>query len=745
MPDNSYIDDNMGTNKKKFLIIIGFIFIIGVSNIQADDVLREWESFTSYNFVKEMISYDGYIWAATTGGLIRINPDDMSFETYTNIDGLQTNQLFCLYVDGQNRLWIGGRGQLINFTDPSNADNYLFTDRDGVKIDIFDIDGTPEGDSLWLASQAGLSLFLPNDDFGEGLIIDTYNRFGDIDRDTPANRVTLDDGNVWVATEKGLAIGSRDDVRLLKGPDGWMAYFPSDFSTLSNDNIRGLVSLNNQIYIGTEAGAYRFEQSVPELINLNLYGNPYIYNMTLIGDTILLNSSRGSTYYYNGNLYGLPTDNMPIPNTSGGAFDANGIFWNGNLINGVFYSDNGVMAPFDVGGMPSNDCRQIVFAQGKLWGVFWSAGLAYYDNDVWTKVEEVVNYVYCLGVGPLGEVWAGTWGGGVYRILDDSVMQFNYSNSALSGIDEAISFVVVTDIYNSGDAVWFANLRGRLGEVVAVNPHNLQQWQRYILTGGSRAEWVETIAVGQDVIYAGSSNNGIFARLYNGTPFDGNDDYTWKFTTTNSGIGSDIIQKIAIDDYDSMWVGTAFGLSHQALGEVIFENIELPAGFGPGITTIAFDGQGSLYAGSSQGLAIRDIGTDDITHLTSQNSGLVDDDINRIYYDAEGRQFWIATSSGLSRLRMPGALATTDVDEGLAYPNPFIIRYGDEIVRFNYAGISEVKIFSAAGELIKEIPVTGIWDGLNENGRPVASGLYFFTLKSKNGDIGRGKIFLVRE
>ena len=41
---------------------------------------------------------------------------------------------------------------------------------------------------------------------------------------------------------------------------------------------------------------------------------------------------------------------------------------------------------------------------------------------------------------------------------------------------------------------------------------------------------------------------------------------------------------------------------------------------------------------------------------------------------------------------LPAKLAADYVDEVLAYPNPYIIRTGDEIVHFNYAGLSEIRI-----------------------------------------------------
>lgn len=710
----------------------------------ASATLYNWENNTCRLFSQDMVLYNNEIWSASTGGLVRVNPTTLAYSVYTNEDGLETNRLYCLYVDDQNRLWVGGEGRLINFTDPDNPDGYLFTDRDNEFISIRDIAGVPGSDTLWLANDMGLTIFLPGDSQGHGLILDTYSRFGDIDRDTPAKKVAVDSDSIWVGTNGGFAVGSRFDVRQLKAPTGWISYKLTDLTSQSTDSIQGLVFVQDTLYVSGVNGVYAFDRETGLLSDLGLSDITVIYNSDRSGDSLFLYTSRGLFIYDNGSLLQQTSLNMPIPNITCGVVDQFGLLWEGNLVYGLYHMEGRELASFSSGGLPGSECKQTVYTQGKIWGAFWSQGLAYYEDGIWTKVDSVTGAFVSLGVGPLGELWAGTWGNGVYRINGNTIDHFNETNSYLSGLSDAPTFVVVGDIQSSGNAIWFANLKGRNGELVAVNPYDTDEWARYIITGGSSAEWVETIAIGQETVYIGSAEAGIHARLYNGTPFYSGDDYTWRFNTDNSNLGSDIITSLYIDDYDSLWVGTSFGLSFQALGEVFFTNESLPEGFGPEVSAVSTDPQGSVYIGSITGLAVRDIATNEYAHLTSRNSGLVDDVINDIYYDANSRCFWISTSNGISTLSLP-AQSSDDIDNVLAYPNPYRIRNGDETVRFTYAGQAEVRIFTAAGELIKEIPVTGEWDGTNSNGESVASGFYFFTLRNADGDVGQGKIFLIRE
>jgi ligand-binding sensor domain-containing protein len=731
-----------------FTLILVFMALtltcLAVSPVQSE--IRHWESFTSFNEVTDMTMYNGEIWVATKGGLVRIDPDAMTFETYTNVDGLGMNQIHSLYVDDQQRLWVGGRGRLVDFSDPSHPDGYLFTDRDGGLVEIYDIAGTPGGDSLWLANRLGVIIFLTSEDRGMGLILDTYTRLGDIDRDIPVLRVALDSDSVWAGTEGGLAVGSRHDIRLLKGPDGWESYFPTQMAAVPEDRINGLINLEDTLYLGTTAGFFRFDRStVPTMVDLDLFGDPWIYNLSVVDDSILINSARGSALYSGGVFRGITTQGMPITNTSAGAKDQNGRYWDGNLFYGIYYQQDSEMISFNAGGTPANDCRGIIAAQGKLWGGFGNLALAYNEHGSWTVVPGVSGLYRDLEVGPLGELWVGTHGNGAFRILGDSIAHFNNSNSALSDIDGDPNTVVVPDIHFSGDAVWFANWKGQDGELVVVNPYDLEQWHSYTFVGGKNADQIVTVASGQGVVYAGSEQSGIYAIAYAGTPFFESDDFSWTFTSSNSGIGSDFVNVLKVDGYDTLWVGTAYGLSYQSLGEIYFSNIALPIEFGPAVTTIAHDSQGWLYAGSGRGLAIRDIATGSVECLTTRNSDLVDDDISDIFYESGTDALWISTMGGVSRLQITYRLATQDIDDVLAYPNPFVIRFGSETVRFNYSGLAEIRIFTVAGELVKEIRVNGEWDGRNAAGDPVASGVYLFTLRTMDDEVGRGKILLIRD
>ena len=65
--------------------ILLMILILAASVCRAEHVFRQWESITSFKQTKMMVLYEGDVWVATTGGLLRIDPATMTHQAYTNV------------------------------------------------------------------------------------------------------------------------------------------------------------------------------------------------------------------------------------------------------------------------------------------------------------------------------------------------------------------------------------------------------------------------------------------------------------------------------------------------------------------------------------------------------------------------------------------------------------------------------------------------------------------------------------
>ncbi|GIX05738.1 MAG: hypothetical protein KatS3mg115_0141 [Candidatus Poribacteria bacterium] len=96
----------------------------------------------------------------------------------------------------------------------------------------------------------------------------------------------------------------------------------------------------------------------------------------------------------------------------------------------------------------------------------------------------------------------------------------------------------------------------------------------------------------------------------------------------------------------------------------------------------------------------------------------------------------------LARLLLPRLL-----DQVVVYPNPFRIQQDGVVIFRNLTREARIEIFTLDGRRVKRILPNGsgsaTWDGRNENGDPVASGLYLFLIVAPT-DRRTGQLFVVR-
>lgn len=114
---------------------------------------------------------------------------------------------------------------------------------------------------------------------------------------------------------------------------------------------------------------------------------------------------------------------------------------------------------------------------------------------------------------------------------------------------------------------------------------------------------------------------------------------------------------------------------------------------------------------------------------------------------------WLLVACVLMARAAPGDAAQTDnftLDRNLFHPS--VDMKVTSVFTPAYSGNASFLLYNSAGEMIKNfkaapmtanVPQTFTWDGKNENGDPVASGLYFFRLRVDLGTYIK-KLLVVR-
>jgi hypothetical protein len=245
----------------------------------------------------------------------------------------------------------------------------------------------------------------------------------------------------------------------------------------------------------------------------------------------------------------------------------------------------------------------------------------------------------------------------------------------------------------------------------------------------------------------GTETNGAYLYYVGPDPFDHTDDSVVHYREDPPYfLLSDDVTVVRFDPDGNLWVGTNLGLNWLDPGIERFVPINLPGGIGPEITDIEFDGRGNVWVGSKSGLARLDLIRDETESFTTLNSALLSDNVRSITFDSFTGRLFIGTDAGISYVRSEFGTPTNDIAEVVAFPNPFVISDGREKLNFNFARPALMRLFTIAGELILETTLTSDgWDGRNASGAEVASGVYLFLLTDEDGNIGRGKILLVRQ
>jgi hypothetical protein len=107
----------------------------------------------------------------------------------------------------------------------------------------------------------------------------------------------------------------------------------------------------------------------------------------------------------------------------------------------------------------------------------------------------------------------------------------------------------------------------------------------------------------------------------------------------------------------------------------------------------------------------------------------------------ETGELFIGTDAGLCSYMTDATTAVNEItkDNVYAFPNPVVAGYEGLITVRGFALDSDVKILSTSGKLIAQGRSNGgtfTWDGRDQSGRRVASGVYMVAAATSDGKKG---------
>ena len=409
-----------------------------------------------------------------------------------------------------------------------------------------------------------------------------------------------------------------------------------------------------------------------------------------------------------------------------------------------------------------------------------SSGIQIYANNNWINyqnegISDVTGLSYmgafCLDVDPKNEnhIFAGSRNG-LYEFKDGQFVSFyNSNNSPIEPFDgKTLEYELVSDVkYDSNGDIWLLNssapnasmIRYANGSFTKLNHAELMKLNSGAIKNRSNAEMRGIFFDSQGLMWF-VNNNWYTPAFYQ---YDTNSDKLTAYenfvnqdgTVQNPQLG---VRCIAEDLQYNIWIGTSAGpfvFERKEInnGGTTLTQVKVPRNDGTNfadyllantdILSMAIDGGNRKWFGTN-GNGVYLISADNMTqisHFTTADSPLLSNIVKSIAVNPASGEVFFGTDNGLCSYISDATQSNTEMtsDNVWAYPNPVEPNYTGPITITGLTLNADVKILSANGAIINEGRSNGgtyTWDGCDQEGRRVASGVYMVATATSDGKKG---------
>jgi len=732
----------------------------------------DWAAYTSVNDMNSMVLSGDFLWAATSGGVLKLDLRDSSYVIFTSVDGLSDNEVLCAELGDDGAVWFGTADGGLNRIDPATDDITVFDDFRGFRINaICSYNG-----NFYIGTAFGVSLFVHVPGRDEWEIKESYLQLGNLPKGTEVLSLYIFDGKIWAGTAGGIAYADLGQPNL-QDPLSWV-------SNRFVGSVMAITDLDSTVYVGSDKGVFRLAR-MPNLWVKDGLDHHIVNALAACDTTIVAGTIAGLR---------IRTDSgwEPYPIFLGNVLSVvpvAGGLWVGMRGRGLAKLE-GRDISFSLNPNTPSGERFIDLSVGRD-GVLWVAtaisdwergdGIYRFDGEVWAHYsgpDLPTDVVVATAVDRLGRIWFGTWGEGAILLEDDGLPGKTGDRITVIGRENSplvptvsYHFVVVNGIEIDREGnIWMMNRTAeestlpvpRAGLVVVDDfPYSKSQIFTVDQDGLPSGEGTALAVDRGGMVWFGTRRDGFILLDTGGTPFSKEDDRVINFSTSiYRDMTSDYITAIAVDSSGTLWVGTDRGLnsirgtysrSSGTYDVDVWETYGLRDGLPSEIINdILVDPWDNKWVATDKGLVRIPAGGGQPEVYNRANSGLVWDQVYSLAFDGKNGFLWIGTGKGLGRLKLSPASRNGTESSVKVYPNPATFPTGPQL---SFADLPEgaiVRIFNPSGELVKVLS-GGIpggkasWNGTNNSGYLVGSGIYFYTVTDWKGHYyASGKIAVIR-
>jgi len=735
------------------------------------------------------------VWVASTGGIFGYDPRSGVISQYTAAEDLYNVNAQAIAWDAKRQqVWVGYADGVFDQLD-------IASDEVTTYFDIYRSERFPSkvinamkisGDSLLIATGFGLVVFDPL----RNEVRDTYSKFGSITAATAVNDVIvalLPDGQngLWIGTDAGIAYAPLSG-KSLQDPSSWI----SEGNVFPSPKVTDIIHHHGHLYVGTPFGLGR--QMPDGTFDRVGSSTRSVVDLGILDDQVLAVTQFRLRAYNRQGVESVLTSGYEDLRSL--AVSSSDNIWLGDAQDGLNHyakTDGSVSLNlvsselYPEGPFHSLFGDLVTSSDGSLWaaaqvGIPRSGFYRMSSEGDWTNftgrfveaLEDRGNY-WRVHVDAQGVIWAGSRGAGLAQVSEeDQVTIYDQSNSTLLPAAGTQSYIIAGGIGSEQDGtIWVTN---------TISPYPLHvrtpdgNWSRLLppqCSGISQTNALGDIFVDSNdikwivLLEPGNLNitRGILILDTNETPEDGSDDICSFYSTPGSngaGLPGTQIHSITEDLSGRVWVGTSggpayfrtsvFAANDPSLEAVwpIWEDREFGTYVlrGLSVNDIAVDPSNRLWMATPDGVYLisENDGYSISAHYRADNSPLFSDEVITIAVEESSGRVFLGTDKGMISVLSDAIKPAERKRDLFVYPNPVevILDQDPQIYIEGLVAETEISITAIHGELVRRMQIRGgrgLWDGRDQAGRLVPSGMYLIVAMGKNGEgVAFGKVAIIR-
>jgi len=721
--------------RKSYLLLFFFVLLQWYPKLIHSAQFKNWYNT---NYVQDIKSINNKIAIGSTRGLVIFTPEENEFIILNKIEGLLENQINGLVCDNENMFLFVPAGITVLSVDTTKIRNIssLITGIEGEPVT-----GLLQADTLFLGTTSYLYIWDT-----EG---DPYNPFNTAWANEPyrfrnygINTLFAMNETLYVGTDGGVCQVPNNDFA---DTTEWV--WNTSVDGLPDDSVTSICYWRNEIWVGTKNGIVSGSMNNWTPRNSGLSSTKI--NSLFSSETLWVATENAPHYWVNSlSRWVQVYQGLDIKKTTGICKDNTGKLWVGIDGDGIAFREDTSWSVIRFPGPSSSNFSDIIIDNnGDIWGVHYGGyvqegrgrTISHFHDGEWEIINEnneigADGSIRWIEVDRYNNKWFGIW----RQFTDVDIFKLSES-----GVWDTLSLPVVlgvvgTQFVDSKGNKWFSNF---LSSVCKLEPDD-STWQVY-----TDENYLDFIAA----IEEDKSGNMYFGSIHRGVSVL-KPDNTWIRVT---GLPSQQVNDLAIDNKGDLWVGTA------GSGVAVVRNFETTVHYtytasgliGDKIMDICIDWKGNKW------FLVENKGVSVLKYNGTWDSLLVDDglasdfildDLDGLAYDTEKGYLWIATKDGISRYETGIIPSSPDIENTDVYPNPFVPKEHNMVTFDKLPDDAKIYIYSISLKKIKtiddieEATHRGFWDGTDDNGKSVDSGIYIYTIINGNGQTKTGKIAVIR-